>query len=628
MKGQKKVMGKFLSLMVCAFMFVLCLFGGRTLRQDTSASSVTVSDNYVTVENVFNGDAFDQAQLFKLLSFVTGIDNFSFSNMDQLLQMSKETRSAYDINQVAVGEKKAGADVNVKFRNSWEEWSVTYLSQDKNGNVILTLLYDENGNETYFSSLTNSQTDGYQGFYGNNNPGNLYPSASYGTSYIRAVELNNGGDYLYKDGEEYLHRATQDENNTFAYYTMEKFKLTDYIVKPVDVAWQEKGESAVEYLNFDHYLSNENWSTEMPDELFARIGDTTANMARTAHNTDWKDDYLWLPSLTEVGYSDGVKGMWEMSTLQRNCHNNYNPSEDYFTRSAVKDSVSSIFRYHGNGYTTANVGVVGCARPAIHLNISKALLPSAGEVESIEVKSPLKDGDQFSAAQVNVYNVYSSGFKYQIHDGISFVDIQEGDVLAKNQVITVNVESFSASFKVLNSSVERDDYVASTSVGFKDDVDLYITEITAQSEIDALMQDLTEQPQANYSVRQLQVKNSIGVVEDKTVKVKVPVSAVPTGSKVYVIIGRNLIQKYASDGYYTLDGADNVVVFVESEQLPESPGTDEGDDSQQSGSGTVPAPKVDRTYTIVFGTLSVLVVVATLIFVIVYVIKNRKRKDN
>lgn len=637
MKGGK-FFRKLVGLTLCAFMFVLCFGGGLPSGLAAKAEDIGSSDeSYVLVDGLFpsSTNEFDQTKLLKLLGYVTGIENFSFANMDELLQMSKETRSAEDINKTASEGKTEEQDIVICFDEKPEYsygqidcWTVTYLSQDKNGDIILTLL-DDSGrtNLSYFNG-------GEQGFNGLNNPGNLYPSASYGTSYIRAVTLNNGGGYLMKDGAESLHNVQKDNYNYYSRYTCEKegADLTDFIVKPVDVAWQENGESAKEYLNFDHYLSNENWSTEMPDELFDTTPDGfTANMAMTAHNTVWKNDYLWLPSLTEVGFSDTAKGMWEMSAVQRQCHNAdayNNRNESFFTRSAVKNSVSSIFRFYGNGYVAENVGYTSAfVRPAFHLNITKALLPLAGDVTGIEAQSQLKDGDTFSASKVNVFNVYTSGFKNQIHEGIQF-NVEEGEILKKDQVIEVTVENHFASFKVLNSSVTKDEYVATTSVGFKEYVELIVTDVSDPDEIDALLKDLTEKPTTFYSVRTVQVKDNAGIVDDQTVKVTLPVSVVPTNNKVFVLRGNVLKQIYASEGYYTLEGADNVVVFVENEQqtpgYPQNPGQQPGDTTPEA-QNQASAPK---TLTFTFGALSGVLVVATIAFVVIYLVKVRKKNDD
>ena len=97
-------------------------------------------------------------------------------------------------------------------------------------------------------------------------------------NYIRTVTLNNGGQYISSQSSAYdnsssimsLSTANQDSNSVFAMFTMEDVygSVTDYLVKPVEVAYQET-ESAVGDTSY--------WGNVAPNDAYGTPNEGTWN---------------------------------------------------------------------------------------------------------------------------------------------------------------------------------------------------------------------------------------------------------------------------------------------------------------------------------------------------------------
>lgn len=186
--------------------------------------------------------------------------------------MRANTLSAGTEGSVSYVAKSSSQDIQVTLGSL--QWQCMYLSKDTNGNTILTLWLDNSKQDAWSGKSTNA---GY--YYGFLNGGlyslwsynwsdvnvGTYPSNMYGASYIHAETLNNGGSYSYRAGG--VHSAKQSTSNVFALYTMSQYGLTDYLVTPSKVGWQET-QSAKTTTTQSYNLPNDAWSQDLSDDGF------------------------------------------------------------------------------------------------------------------------------------------------------------------------------------------------------------------------------------------------------------------------------------------------------------------------------------------------------------------------
>ncbi|MDE7453739.1 MAG: hypothetical protein K2N22_04950, partial [Clostridia bacterium] len=345
----------------------------------------TVSVSEITFAGYANnekGKAFDANKLAELYGKLLGTTNKA--NMTYANVAGLGTKTAADIRS-----NNNGKDVLVTFGGL--QWTVTYLTQDS-GNVVLDLWLAS-------ASETSTWSDGW--FYQQSQSW-TYPTNMYGSSYIRAVTLNNGGFYTYggPDGITTSGRysgggydvtsesqiktttATQSAAHKFSKFTMSGVSgsLADYILTPAQVSYQAT-ESYVASLGGSYDNCNDAYtqSSKLP---------TGYNYWGKDHYTDWMNDKIWLPSLTETGTGDAVNGMWKLSLNQkRNIIDTWTRSAQHNEHSEGgaphKITASGVYSISSNA---ANEEFA--VRPALHLNLTAAedakaeLLPTPQDIDA------------------------------------------------------------------------------------------------------------------------------------------------------------------------------------------------------------------------------------------------------
>lgn len=150
--------------------------------------------------------------------------------------------------------------------------------------------------------------------------------------------------------------------------------ITKYLVTPRDVPWQEN-QSAKEILGLPYNLSNEAWSLSVSDDGFYS---SKNNYAHISGSDSWADEYLWLPSLSEIG-DNGENGLWGVGTRLR-----MNSLREHFqaagssvaeagtwTRSANYKQTHGYYFIKSSG-DGKGVGTVERRkyRPCVHLNLT------------------------------------------------------------------------------------------------------------------------------------------------------------------------------------------------------------------------------------------------------------------
>ena len=311
------------------------------------------SSNAVTVPQLWNSSAkaFNATNFNKLLSYISSNGTISGVNTNE--------QTAQDIRNYTYGDKDPDKSVVVTIGNY--KWQVVYLTRTNNtsGDRIATLLMTNRDGASRYGGSSGS-------YYGPNSFTSNYPTSMYGLSYIRAHTLNNGGPYVEitsnssNPTDSNIENLDKDASHDYALYTVESQGLTNYLVQPKDVWYQTQSQGS-DKNGMNYILNNESLVTNLS-------GYYSNNTYQTKqYYTEWGDDYLWLPSISETGTSDSELGIWELSTTERSA------SEHWWSRSGCYGTSSRVYylNFSGSGssnhYVYYNYGV----RPALHLNLDK-----------------------------------------------------------------------------------------------------------------------------------------------------------------------------------------------------------------------------------------------------------------
>ncbi len=370
-------------------------------KKDSDGITTTDTSSYVSIGELWNGKYFSRENLNNLYTAITGMSTATILNIDYGAATPKSAESL---------RSYTGDYRDIVVRLGGLEWQVVYLSKDSDGNAILTLWLSNNEQDAFagrsssegaYYGYAKSAVTGKTGLYSewssgwyktttSNGTSAFYPSAMYGTSYIRAVTLNNGGAYATSNTD--LISVSKNPYNIFAPFTMptngENNDLTDFIVTPAKVSWQ-KDQSSKTIQGTSYNYPNDAWNTATSDTGFYSAA---YNYAEHSNYAQWANDYLWLPSVAETGYNATYTGLWKTSTNQRM---NYNGAITTITNVAIgsanettSPSVypyswlrSGYYNYSSDAYYLYPNGIdrnpnnayyLQAVRPALHLNLDLA----------------------------------------------------------------------------------------------------------------------------------------------------------------------------------------------------------------------------------------------------------------
>ena len=234
------------------------------------------------------------------------------------------------------------------------EWQVVYLTKDSRGKRIATLLL----NDTIETSTWSS------GWY--DNSVGSYPANMYGTSYMRAVTLNNGGQYA--TSKSALTSASQSSSNKYAKFTMSTYGLTSHLVQPKYIGYQTTSQGT-SYTGFSYVLNNEAIG------VGGGSSSTYNYSSKTGYN-NWQNDYVWLPSLSELGCEDAHPGIWNLSVNERAISSSYYS----WLRSARIELSYQACSVSSSSSGTHHVNQSLAVRPALHLNLESAASCATSQV--------------------------------------------------------------------------------------------------------------------------------------------------------------------------------------------------------------------------------------------------------
>lgn len=457
--------------------------GGGTLLSRLITNAIYINDttSYVKVNELYDDslNAINPDNVSTLIKYITGNADLNYTNAEATLDaLATNITTSADIRSKSVTvngvTKSSTQDVIVTFGGL--DWQVVYLSKDNSGNNILTLWLSTN----YQKAWENRAADEgeFYGFVdgalysrysaGWISPLGYYPSNMYGTSYIRVVTLNNGGEYATSSTE--LANISQSKNSIFARFTMEEVEdsLTDFIVTPNNVPWQ--------VLQGNGSFSPNNSLQDPTGILEGQYYSSTDHSSNyhSIYNYDvWGDDYIWLPSNFEVDCSGNTSAqandLWETYGSQRRNNSSsssvdadvgYNnqigatTSNSTFIRSGVytNTTYTGAVNYLGyNRYVPLSYSILS-VRPALHLNLNAVLSNMSGTkltldsnggsggVREIYVSDPGFYADEFMTQPITSLSSLPvrEGFTfkgYHTAGGVMVID-ESGEIVVNSSIFT------------------------------------------------------------------------------------------------------------------------------------------------------------------------------------------------
>ena len=466
-----------------------------------SAHAITNTDttSFVEVGELWDASTqnFSGANFESLLNYIGGKNYTQFGDIKTMaedgLDVSEMRQNALT-GASGTALKSNTQDIVVSLGGL--KWQVVYLSQEKSGDPILTLWLSSNKQES-FNGKTPTHSD-YK-FYDSAmyspwgvwrlataTETDAYPGNMYGTSYIRSVALNNGGYYstAVDTLSSYVQKTTE---SVFALYTMEQFGLTDYLVVPRDVPYQTNQRYA------DVYGSGK----DLPNEAAAEL--TTESWTSTVYDYTskdkyfvWANDYLWLPSITEVG-TDAGTGIWKTTTEQRKIADGETPTtSSYYNYSLLRTALASdptsirVIMQTGSGVSQSYwTDYVRAVRPALHLNLKdvyeNVLEQTAEDYSTIYLDPLYGDDTQKGLTRYSAVKTLERAEELVSENGIvdvmNTISVQEDMVLGEDKAYTLRRFFKNADINFIGNLMQVGTYVSAGSTN-NIRVNLHIKNVT------------------------------------------------------------------------------------------------------------------------------------------------------
>ena len=390
--------------------------------KDLGIDAEEKNTQYVYIDEIWDSEKqnFNLENLGKLYDSITGIQNSKLNDLKTTLINNGGTFSSTDIRQVALAGSLKTENKDIIVRIGGLDWHVTYMSTNKNEEPVLTVWLNnsyQNKFSYYKDFIFNFSSARAKGsIIGISNSQGMY-----GSSTIRSLTLNNPGKFyfgLYEEGmklevdEKGYANYTQSSTHPFALFTVDDFGFTRYLSTPREMAWQEN-QSLSSVVQEGFSLGNEAWSDNIDENTEGyRFNETSKNFSGQEYNSVWADDYLWLPSFTEIVYfqenwegedpGEINQGLWELNLNQlknydgrTNLISITNDGDEsymvmptaYYLRSAFSNESSDFLlsvNADGKSYNTDYDIDAGNVRPAMHINLSK--LPTLS-TEGLNIKT-------------------------------------------------------------------------------------------------------------------------------------------------------------------------------------------------------------------------------------------------
>ncbi|MDE5618108.1 MAG: hypothetical protein K2I79_01305, partial [Clostridia bacterium] len=296
-------------------------------------------DNYSDRKD---GKVFNSESMTKLYEKLCGKENATIDDVAKL--------GVLDAGQIR--KKNGNKDIILTIDN--KQWTVTYLgvTNETQPQLYITLWLAQAPKD----NDGNIATHKWNLWYENNTTSSYkFTSNMYSSSYIRAHALNSGNGYVATNGASSLRSISEDVKiaHEYANLTMSNDKVKDslisYIIQPSKVGYQSSENHYVDCIGgIGSTLPNDAYGTPHGEVNWYKNSSGTVDMSVLSSKTgygDWKNDYIWLPSLTETGYSDDLPGIWNLSSTQRSA----NSETESWLRSGDNGSAQYAFSLNSQG---------------------------------------------------------------------------------------------------------------------------------------------------------------------------------------------------------------------------------------------------------------------------------------
>ena len=390
-----KLRNKLITVLAVLFCTLLVLSAAFLIPTSKTASAARQSGDtcWYTIDELYQGGdfPFKKDKLSSLYTALTGKNNYTALKSELASKGGKMTSADFRTQQ--------GGTKNVSVWLGGIKWDVVYMTtvrtddtyntaQNIKGDVIITLWQSADDQHSSATAKWANSKD--------NSTSNDYPSNMYSTSLIRSETLNAGG-YV-SNSSHSIPSDPQSQRNSIDYakFTMSGVSgsLVKYLVQPKDVKYQEdeasiKGRDTNGYnVNTDNNCPNDAYGEPKDSNWYNASGLNMNYKSTKAHYDDWKDDYLWLPSMVETGKGNNggsvasanvVNGIWQTNQNLRSTYYTGTYQNEAWLRSGVYVNANyAIFLTGtGDGYSTY-CDDTRAVRPALHFNLTKAAQAAGG----------------------------------------------------------------------------------------------------------------------------------------------------------------------------------------------------------------------------------------------------------
>ncbi len=442
-----------------------------------SIGSLTFS-NYATRED---GGVINAAVLDKLYGAILGADTGTYTDtLNKVKTSTSKTIGSGTISGVDASENVQPHSINfneiaggnpITLELGGYKWNIVYLTTNTNanssnggnaGDLIATLWMAENdaavGNKPWsFGGTSHTATN------------QTYAANEYGPSRIRIETLNNG--IINNENTQYANsytaqttvNAANRTQNPYAKFTMSNAALASTNAKNSSLIEFLATPSQVEYQRVENWVWSYNGtgtSYLCPNEAWGKgtdgvTGPNTSlthtkggkgwyvngstNMNQVVDNTryyEWKDDYLWLPSLTETGYYNNDKDLGTSLWGIPNGNAILKSSGISWLRSGnTSNAANALYLAATGARYGATSSTAYAVRPALHLNLTKAQAASKYEISLGNSISAEYDG--------NAKGIEDESWFNSVKDSVT-VEYYDADTKAKLDSAPVNVGSYEA----------------------------------------------------------------------------------------------------------------------------------------------------------------------------------------
>ena len=207
--------------------------GGFFGFEKASATADYTNDGFIKTGSLFTGSTINKSTLTALYDGLSPEKLGDFRGVEAALDTNDGHVTARKLR-----EYNQNKDLIVTVQD--KEWTVTYLSRDKDGNVIATLWLNDAGHKLEISNAYAPYSGGYTGGLST-----AYPSNYYGSAFIRALLIggvysHGGAASVYNGAVNYTASTNPSTSVVSATTTWITFgqSYADYIVKPENVSWQ------------------------------------------------------------------------------------------------------------------------------------------------------------------------------------------------------------------------------------------------------------------------------------------------------------------------------------------------------------------------------------------------------